>query len=223
MTYNAVLFDLDGTLADTSAGYIRAFQQLLVAHDQMPMDDDSTRETISDGSRATIRQGWSEELSDAMVDSLRLDFLDRYERLPSMEATAYPSIDGLLSQLKRSGCHVGVVTNKTQRLAPQVLADTGLAQSIDVLICPEHVTHIKPDPEGIVLAMKQLGVDPARTLYVGDHKKDVDAALAAGVTAVAVAYGFIPASDHPRLWGAHHIAALPQDLTTLILNLTVRE
>ena len=126
MTYNAVLFDLDGTLVDTSPGFIRAFQQLLVVHDQMPMDDDSIRETISDGARTTIRQGWSHALSNDDVDAIRLQFLDLYEQLPSLEAQPYPGVPELLLQLKQQGSKVGVVTNKTHRLAPQVLAEAGL-------------------------------------------------------------------------------------------------
>lgn len=223
MTYNAVLFDLDGTLVDTSPGFIRAFQQLLVAHDQMPMDDDSIRETISDGARTTIRQGWSHDLSNSAVDGIRLQFLDLYEQLPSLDVAPYPGVPALLSQLKQQGIKVGVVTNKTQRLAPQVLKEAGLTDFIDLLICPEDLKQIKPDPEGILLAIKRLTLDPLRTLYVGDHKKDVDTAIAAGVTSIAVAYGFIPESDHPRLWGAHHIAEQPEDLQHLILNLTSME
>ena len=223
MTYSTVMFDLDGTLADTSPGFIRAFQRLLVAYDQTPLDDDSIRETISDGARTTIRQAWAHDLSADEVDAIRLAFLDAYVALPDSGSAPFEGMVALLKNLKERGCKTAVITNKTRRLAPQVLHDCGLTPWIDLLICPEDVDNIKPDAAGITLALSTLDSAAHQTLYVGDHMKDIQTALNAGVASVAVGYGFIPAEEDPSTWGATFLAHTPEDLKQLIERLIVTE
>ena len=223
MTYKTVMFDLDGTLADTSPGYIRAFQRLLVAHEQTPLDDDSIRETISDGARTTIRQAWSHDLSDDEVDAIRLSFLDLYAALPDIGSEPFNGMVALLQNLRAQGCKTAVITNKTRRLAPQVLASCGLTPWVDLLVCPEDVDSVKPHPAGIAFALSALDSTPHQTLYVGDHAKDIQTAHNAGVASVAVGYGFIPADEDPSTWGATFHAHTPADLKELIERLIVTE
>ena len=85
------------------------------------------------------------------------------------------------------------------------------------MVCPDDVNHRKPHPESLYLNCTQLGCTPARTLYVGDHQRDIEAGRRAGMRTVAALYGYIEAHDDPAQWGADYSVASSRDLQALIL------
>ncbi|WP_428243777.1 HAD family hydrolase [Gynuella sp.] len=206
MAINTVLFDLDGTLVDSSEGFILAMNKTLADHDQAPMDDDSIRELISAGARIIIQRAWAEEISREQIEQVRNDYIREYQQYPERGATVYPGLLEWLKHANKQEIKLGVVTNKPECLANPIIESLGLSQYLDVLICPDHVKTVKPDPEGILLAMNRLESDPALTLYCGDHSKDIAAAAAAGVKSLACGYGFYPREENFHDWPADYHA-----------------
>ena len=109
-----------------------------------------------------------------------------------------------------------MVTNKPLRFAEPIMQQLGLAERSAILICPDHVTHSKPDPEPMILACSQLGLDPASVLFVGDDLRDIESGRAAGTRTAAVTYGYIHPDDNPRNWGADVVVDHPLELRAVL-------
>lgn len=152
MQPRAVLFDLDGTLVDSSTGFILAINKTLVEYDQPPLDDDSIRQNISAGGRTVIRMGWGDDMQPELVEQVRDRFIENYREVATLGVQLFPGLDALFPSLADKGLALGVVTNKPEILARPVLEKFGLDRYLSTLICPEHVQQIKPDPEGLLLA-----------------------------------------------------------------------
>jgi phosphoglycolate phosphatase len=110
----------------------------------------------------------------------------------------------------------GIVTNKPVRFAAPVVAALGLAERCGTLICPDHVSQRKPHPEPMFLACKEVNVEPQTAIYVGDHQRDIDAGINAGMTTIAVRYGYIEAPEEVDLWGSHYTVSSVSELAKLL-------
>ena len=202
MSVDAVLFDLDGTLVDTAPEFIVVVNRLLEENARDPLPDDVIRNCVSNGSRALVTLAFGIDERDARFDALRLRLLELYEQDLGTHSVLFPGIAEVLEELQHHGLRWGVVTNKPSRYAVPLVQRLGLAPSNDTLICPDHVKQSKPHPEPMYLAAKKLERHPARTLYVGDHLRDIQAGRNAGMRTVAALYGYIEADDDPAQWGA---------------------
>jgi len=109
-----------------------------------------------------------------------------------------------------------VVTNKPVRFAAPIMEQLGLAERSAVLVCPDHVTKSKPDPEMLLLACSQLNIDPSEVLFIGDDLRDIESGRAAGTKTAAVRYGYIHPDDNPAHWGADVIVDHPRDLLAVL-------
>lgn len=216
MKFEAILFDMDGTLLDSAPDFIAITQQLLKDYDYTPVNDSKIRDVVSGGARAMVSTAFSMDESHPLFEGLRLEFLARYLQDCAVYSKLYEGINGLLTDIEKAGLRWGVVTNKPVRFAEPIMERLGLTERCSILICPEHVTHCKPSPEPILLAAKQLAVDPSNIVYVGDDKRDIDAGNAAGCKTVAVEYGYIHPTDNPRNWGAGAVVASVSELHQLI-------
>ena len=219
MSITTVLFDLDGTLVDSSQGFIRAINKTLAEYDQYPMDDDSIRELISAGARTVIRQAWAEDISPERIEQIRDSYIAEYRQYPELGAEVFPGILDWLMQARQQGIKTGVVTNKPQSLATPILAALSLTEYLDIVICPDHVKAVKPDPEGILMAMGKLQALPENTLYCGDHSKDIAAATAAGVQSLACGYGFYPSEENFYDWPASYHAETSEQVAHILTKL----
>jgi len=225
--YNTYLFDMDGTLIDSAPGYIVAFNRLLVKHGQYPADDDTISQTISSGARTTIRQTWQSELTDEQIESLRYEFIEIYNDRPELcqppYAEPYAGIVDMLRQLQSKGYKTGIVTNKARKLAQPIVDATGLSAVIDILVCPQDSQSVKPDPGGLHFALGELTASEKSAIYIGDHQKDINTAIAASMHSIAVDYGYKDESDNYQDWQATYLAESPQALIQLINNFGVLE
>ena len=122
----------------------------------------------------------------------------------------------LLGDLEKAKLLWGVVTNKPVRFAQPIMEQLGLAQRSALLICPDHVTNSKPDPEPLLLACSQLGLEPGEVLFVGDDLRDIESGRDAGCKTAAVTYGYIHPSDNPRNWGADVIVDSASELRKML-------
>ncbi len=216
---HAVLFDLDGTLLDTAADFTAVLNSMLDEHSRPQQSYDAVRRKVSDGARAVVSLGFEQtEGSDDFADLLT-EFLDRYLAQLSVSTTLFPGMAEVLTHIESLGLKWGVVTNKPARYTEPLLAAMQLATRCGTAICPDHVTHRKPHPEPIYLACKEIDCLPAHTIYVGDHKRDIDAGHNANMRTIACRYGYISDDDSADNWGATYVVDTAADLIPLITNL----
>ncbi|WP_236173048.1 N-acetylmuramic acid 6-phosphate phosphatase MupP [Pseudomonas pseudonitroreducens] len=212
----AVLFDMDGTLLDTAPDFIAVCQAMLVAHGRAPIDDQRIQDVVSGGARAMVAATFDMDPEAPGFEPLRQEFLDRYQEHCAVFTRPYDGMAELLESIERSRLIWGVVTNKPVRFAAPIMEQLGLAERSAVLVCPDHVTKSKPDPEMLLLACSQLNIDPSEVLFIGDDLRDIESGRAAGTKTAAVRYGYIHPDDNPAHWGADVIVDHPRDLLAVL-------
>ena len=212
-----VLFDLDGTLIDTAEDFHIAVNKLLAKNDTDPISSQLIRQTVSDGARALVKLAFSIEESDPHFDELNQQLLELYfVELENTQSVLYPGMDMLLTALENHGVPWGIVTNKPEKYSIRLLDKLGLLKRCKSLVCPDHVSERKPHPEPILLACQQLGVGTERTVYLGDHLRDIQAAKNADVIAIAAAYGYLTEGSKVEEWYADFILAKPDQAMSLL-------
>lgn len=211
----AVLFDLDGTLLDTALDFAIALNILLKQEGRPQIDASQIRNYVTDGSKGIIIAAFGIDAEHQDFSRLQADLLTEYRLNLTNKTILFKGLESTIKILNDNKIAWGVVTNKPVEYA-QPIMDSLLPQS-SVLVCPDHVSKAKPDPEGLHLACKKLGVPAENCIYVGDHIRDIDAGNAANMATIGVEWGYIDLeTDHPSTWGASHVAAKPEDLAPLI-------
>lgn len=216
MRLRAVLFDMDGTLLDTAPDFIAICQSMLAERGLPAVDDKLIRDEISGGAKAMVSAAFAMAPGEPAFDALRLEFLERYQRDCAVHSKLFEGMAELLADIEQAKLRWGVVTNKPVRFAEPIMQQLGLAERCAVLICPDHVTRSKPDPEPLLLACKQLELDPASVLFVGDDLRDIESGRDAGTKTAAVRYGYIHPQDNPDHWGADVVVDQPSDLRRVL-------
>lgn len=223
MNKPAILFDLDGTLIDTAPDFIRIIKLMCAKHNHPCPTDGAIREQVSAGARSMVRLMFG-ELADVMDDNpmllaYRQEFLDLYEQDICVDSQLFVGLDELLVILEKNNVPWGIVTNKPRYLAQILLDKLSLTKRCSVLVCPDDVTHTKPDPEPMFLACQRLGVESKNCMYIGDHIRDIQAGKAAGMITVVAEFGYLSAQDRLDLpnWNADTVVATPQVLTDFVL------
>ena len=210
----AVLFDLDGTLVDTAPDFVRVLNQLRLKHGREALPYAAIRPAVSAGARAMVHVGFPEyNLESAEFQQLRQEFLDHYELGLAEESCLFDGMEQLLQALERHQVPWGIVTNKPRLYSELLLKGLNLSQRCAVLVCPDDVNQTKPHPEPMFLACQQLAVAPENTVYVGDHIRDIQAGNNAGMTTIAVGFGYIVAGEDIGDWQADHCANTVSELT----------
>lgn len=212
----AVFFDLDGTLVDTAPDFYAVLNATLEQAGREPLTFAAVRAQVSNGARAMIGLGFGLQPGDDGFQYWLDQFLDRYQNHLAVSSVLFPGMDQVLDRLDALGIPWGVVTNKPVRFSEPVLAGLGLAHRVGPVICPDHVTHRKPHPEGLLLACREVGATPGHCLYVGDHDRDIAAGRNAGMTTVAVLFGYIDADEDPAAWRADHYIERAEQLLPLL-------
>jgi phosphoglycolate phosphatase len=212
VTIRAVLFDLDGTLADTAPDLAGALNRLLAEHGQGPVPLERARPVTSSGARGMLRIGFGIDPPDPRYEALKERFLDLYaERL--CEATRlFDGIAELLDTLEQRRVAWGVVTNKPERFTVPLLEALQLHSRAACVVGGDTTERAKPHPDPLVHAAQALRLDAARCLYVGDDLRDVQAARAARMRVVAAAYGYLGEHGDPHAWGADAVVAHPLEV-----------
>jgi pyrophosphatase PpaX len=179
-----VLFDFDGTLADTIPLIVASYHQALAASALPPVDDLEVRSWIGKPLQPVLEErypGRGAELT-AVYREWNLAHHDALIR-------RVHGIDALLADLHAARVRTGVVSSKVKGTVERGLRAVGLAERVDVLAGMHETVRHKPDPEPLLYAAQRLGAQPPECVYVGDAAVDVVAARAAGMGAVAVTWG----------------------------------
>ncbi|HDZ57692.1 MAG TPA: HAD family hydrolase [Pseudomonas xinjiangensis] len=200
----SVLFDLDGTLLDTAGDFMSIIQAMRIDRGLPAVDPDVVRPTVSNGSVGMLCTAFATKPDHPGFEELREDFLLRYDQNLAVFTRPFPGIEPLLDWLDSEGLPWGVVTNKLSRFSIPLLEAVGLSERCSSLVCPDQVTQSKPHPEPLFKACAQMDVDPRRSVFVGDHLRDIQAGKAAGMLTVAALYGYLPIGEDPAEWQASY-------------------
>lgn len=199
-----VLFDLDGTLLDSAPDFVATIAVLAGRHGLPAAGMEVIRPVVSKGSRAMLAAAFP-QLAQAEREALVPDFLATYQGLIGQHAVLFEGVAAMLAALDNAGTIWGIVTNKPEYLARDILPQQGWVERCSVLVGGDTLAEKKPHPLPLLHAAAQLGTDPQRCVYVGDDERDIQAARAAGMPSVAVLWGYRLPEDTPQTWGADAI------------------
>ncbi len=208
----AVLFDLDGTLADTSPDMADALNQLLSRHGKQTLDYDLVRKNTSRGSIAMIQLGFEEMLDEDLSLKLRDEFLQLYAENLCKRTTLFPGVAELLISLEEFDIPWGIVTNKPGNLAEPLVQELDIAFNAVCMVSGDSLSRRKPDPDQLHHAASMLGISEQDIVYMGDDPRDVQAGKAAGMKTAVAAYGYIQDSHDPHTWEADVVFQRALDL-----------
>jgi N-acetyl-D-muramate 6-phosphate phosphatase len=216
MQPQVVLFDLDGTLADTAPDLAGAANRMRQRRGLPALPVDRLRPVASAGARGMIGVALGKSPADAEFEALRDEFLAEYAAALDVDSRLFDGVPELLARLEGVGLPWGVVTNKAMRFTGPVLEALGLARRAAVVIAGDTTPYAKPHPEPLFEACRRVPAEPARAIYVGDDLRDIQAARAAGMPCVAAAYGYLGEHGDVSAWAADHIVPQPLDLLPLL-------
>ena len=232
----AVLFDLDGTLADTlpdladalafvsggagpgtgvSAASTGASAASTGASAGL-VDETRLRPLISRGGREMIASVLAPDADQGQLDRARRRFLARYRERIAVRTRLFPGIDSVLRTLEGLGVRWGVVTNKHAWLTEPLLESLDLHRRAACVVSGDSAAHAKPHPAPLLLACERLSIAPDAAVYVGDARSDIESGRAAGVTTVSAGWGYLDPDDPPQRWGADVDIGTPDDFLAWI-------
>jgi 2-phosphoglycolate phosphatase len=208
----AVLFDLDGTLADTAPdlGYAVNRQRRNRGLNDLPIE--AIRPHASAGARGLLKLAFGLEPGQPEFDAMRNEFLDFYAERLCHDTRLFEGVPQLLIGLEALGLRWGVVTNKPARFTLPLLERLGLAPRAACVVSGDTTPHPKPHPAPLLAAAAALGLPPAQCLYVGDDRRDVEASAAAGMPCLVAAYGYLGNGGDPASWGARFLVGNPLEV-----------
>lgn len=211
----AVLFDLDGTLLDSAPDLASAADQMRVVRGLPALPLAHYRPLVGSGARGMIGVAFGQTPQDAGFDDLREEFFANYQRCLAERTLPFAGVPELLAQLRSRGLAWGVVTNKSSRFTEPLTAAIPLFANAGTIISGDTTAHPKPHPAPLLEAARQIGVAPARCIYVGDDERDIQAGRAAAMGTVAALYGYLGPGANTSEWGADAQIDYPLQLLKL--------
>ncbi len=212
----AVLFDLDGTFADTAPDMARALNAVRHQRSLEPLPLSILRPHVSNGARGMLEAGFNIKPADADFPDLRDAFHEEYARNLCIDSRWFDGIAGVVDDLEQHGIAWGIVTNKATRFTMPLLDALGISPRAACVVCGDTCARAKPHPDPLLHAAALIEIDPAHCLYVGDDVRDIDAANAAGMRGIVALYGYLGVTPAPHTWPAAAWVDSPVDITTLI-------
>ena len=212
----AVLFDLDGTLADSAPDLALALNLLLAEHGRDAVPLTITRPHTSSGARGLIKAGFGLDADHADYPALKDRFLDLYEKNLDVHTSLFEGVTQMLDDLDARKVRWGIVTNKAKRFTGAVVAGVGLTARSGCIVSGDTTPYAKPHPEPLLHAANLMGIEPGRCLYVGDDLRDIQAARAAGMGAIAAAYGYLGVDGDPHDWAADGVIFHPGEVLNFL-------
>ena len=192
--FDIVIFDLDGTLADTALDLAAALNHALTKMGRAPVPAEQVRTMVGHGARALLRKGLAAtgEVSEALVEQGFPIFLDYYEAHIADHSRPFDGVEAAFDQLDALGVRRAICTNKLEGLTHSLVAALGWQDRFDAIVGGDTLPQRKPDPAPVHEAIARAG--GGRAAFVGDSINDTDAARAAGIPCIALTFGF---SDRP--------------------------
>jgi phosphoglycolate phosphatase len=225
--FQAVVFDLDGTLVDTAPDLHAHLNEMLAELGREGLELAEIRPLIGDGARALLKRGLEASggvPASADLDALFLEFLTRYTARPLRFGALYDGVAEVLEELHSAGVRLGVCTNKAQAPSERLLAELGLERYLAVVVGGDSLAFKKPHAGHVRTVLERLGSRAAGAVMVGDSANDLLAARAAGLPCVLVGFGYspIPARELGADLVIDRMGDLPAALTGLAATLAAR-
>ena len=211
----SLLFDLDGTLADTAPDLGAAINRLLDEEGRSPLDLDLFRLHAANGSRGLLGLAFNIAPGDPRYDEMQQRFFAHYEETLCCNTSLFPGVMDLLRALDARSLPWGIVTNKPQRFTLPLTRTLGL-QHAACIISGDSAGQPKPSPLPLLLACQTAGMQVEKTLYIGDDPRDIIAGRAAGMRTIAAAYGYVGSHSPVTTWHADAIVFHPLEILSVI-------
>ena len=209
---DAVLFDLDGTLADTAPDLGAALNRVRRDRGLAPVPLAQLRPHASHGARGLIGAGMSVAPGEPAYEGLRDAFLAHYAAALCVDSTLFADVADVLDALDGRALRWGIVTNKAERFTNPILVSLRLSPRAAAVVCGDTTPYAKPHPAPLTEAASRLGVAPERCVYVGDARRDVDAGNAAGMRTLVARWGYLGPGDAPDEWPSDGVLDGPREL-----------
>ena len=207
-----VLFDLDGTFADTAPDLAHALNHILQQQGRAPLPLLQVRPFVSHGAAALVAAGFPEVRDGDWLELRRRELVDAYRQQICRDTTTFPGIAELVEALELRAVRWGIVTNKPAALTQPLLTALGYWQRACCVVSGDTLPLAKPDPAPVLHACQLAGVAPAATLCVGDAERDIVSGRAAGCRTVVARFGYLDSTECPEAWGASGMIDHPQEL-----------
>lgn len=219
MSINCILFDLDGTLLDTSLDFTYALNQTCRAFNQKPLRYQDIRRVVSQGGLAMTQLAFP-GVTGEELEERRQHFLKVYFDNIDHHTTLFPGLERGLRQLAEHQIPWGIVTNKPTWLTDKLLSKQRFPSEPLTVICGDTLAVRKPDPAPLLLAAEQCGAEPSECLYIGDHPRDIEAGKNANMLTAAAMFGYLPDGSTDTEWPADYIFETPYEMSQFFISLT---
>src|SRR5690625_1411762 len=211
-----VLFDFDGTVADSAPDLATSANALRKERGLEPLSTDYLRPYASMGARGLIWATLGIKTDDPNYEKERLKFLRHYEHNLDVDTQLFDGMARLLNTLKENNLPWGVVTNKAEYLTRAIMKHLGIYEDCAVLVGGDSTPYLKPHPAALFRAAKLYDIACEQCIYIGDDERDIVAAQVANMASVVAAYGYCQFDPNTKNWGADAIANHPDELFPIV-------
>ncbi|EFC89387.1 MULTISPECIES: HAD family hydrolase [Neisseriaceae] len=212
----AVLFDLDGTLADTALDLGGALNTLLARHNLPAKSMDEIRTQASHGAAGLLKLGAGITPDHPDYAQWRTEYLDEYDSRYAQDTTLFDGVNEMIAELDKRGIKWGIITNKPMRFTDKLVPKLGFAIPPAVVVSGDTCGESKPSVKPMFHACEQIQTDPQHALYVGDAERDIQAGHNAGMKTVLADWGYIAPEDRTETWQPDYRIASPLDLLKIL-------
>ncbi|MBL1140571.1 MAG: HAD-IA family hydrolase [Proteobacteria bacterium] len=213
---NSILFDLDGTLADTAPDLAVALNAIRLKHGMEELSLDVISPTVSLGGNAMIKLAFNLEEGDIGFEEIREQFLNYYLDHIAEETRLYNGIKDLLASLENENKTWGIVTNKSTWLTTPLLEALSLDRRAACVVCGDTLEQRKPHPAPVLHACELIKAKPESTIYIGDAQRDIEAGNRAGTKTMIALYGYIEENEDPKSWDADAMVSSVQEINDML-------
>jgi phosphoglycolate phosphatase len=211
-----VLFDLDGTLADTAPDLAFALNQVLQEQGREPLPFERIRPVVSHGALTLTQMGFGLDPEHSEFPPLYQRLLEIYRDNIARETTLFPGMVELLSHIETNNMNWGVVTNKPARFTEPLMDALNLSNRAACIVSGDTCDNRKPHPEPILHGCQLAGSEAQHCVYIGDAQRDIEAGMRAGLRTIVALFGYIGTHDHPEDWQADVLLKTPKDIADWI-------
>tara|TARA_B100000767_G_scaffold85198_1_gene81877 strand:- start:1431 stop:2099 length:669 start_codon:yes stop_codon:yes gene_type:complete len=213
----AMLFDFDGTIADTSYDMVNCLNILLRNHKKNTVNLNSAKNFISTGAGGLIDFACPNLSNDTRKIYIS-EYLDIYKDNIFIKTHLFSGIADVINMLISNNYKWGIVTNKPGYLVNPIIKKLNFKYQPSCIVAGDTLNVKKPNPAPLLHASSIISCEPESCIYVGDDKRDILAANSAGMISVAASYGFIDDLDKVKKWGSDYVITSPLDLKKFITH-----
>ena len=199
LAFNAIVFDLDGTLIDSLPDVRAALNRVLVEDGRREVSLAEAQGMVGEGATALLELALAatgEAVSGDTFDRLLARYLEFYRQSPADLTVVYPGVFEVLEMLRAEGLRMGICTNKPEMMSNLALGALGMSHLFSAVVGGDTLDFRKPDGRHVTAVLDRIGAHPASSVMVGDSQTDMRAARDAGLPVVAVAYGYSGVPPH---------------------------